>query len=65
MKRSCSFRAKLFLLMMELLMITSGDGFDFRESAQFLDNHFGKVLRINDDGSIPEDNPFKCTRRTT
>ena len=39
-------------------MITSGDGFDFRESAQFLDNHFGKVLRINDDGSIPEDNPF-------
>ena len=39
-------------------MITSGDGFDYREAAQSLDNHFGKVLRINDDGSIPLDNPF-------
>ena len=52
------FGAKLFFLDDGTLMITSGDGFDFRESAQFLDNHFGKVLRINDDGSIPEDNPF-------
>ena len=31
---------------------------DSREAAQSLDNHFGKVLRINDDGSIPLDNPF-------
>lgn len=29
-----------------------------RPNAQDLSNHFGKVMRINDDGSIPEDNPF-------
>jgi|TARA_Y100000996_G_C22548441_1_gene652783 glucose/arabinose dehydrogenase len=40
------------------LLITSGDGFNYRESAQQLDNHFGKILRINTDGSIPNDNPF-------
>jgi glucose/arabinose dehydrogenase len=28
------------------------------ESAQSLDNLFGKILRINADGSIPSDNPF-------
>lgn len=27
-------------------------------NAQDLSNHNGKVLRINDDGSIPDDNPF-------
>jgi len=26
--------------------------------AQSLNNHNGKILRINDDGSVPEDNPF-------
>jgi len=40
------------------LLITSGDGFNYREKAQHLDNHFGKILRVNDDGSIPTDNPF-------
>ena len=29
-----------------------------REEAQLLDNLFGKVVRLNDDGSIPADNPF-------
>ena len=23
-----------------------------------LDNHFGKIIRINRDGTIPKDNPF-------
>ena len=40
------------------LLITSGDGFDYRESAQKLDNHFGKIIRIKDNGNIPSDNPF-------
>ncbi|MBL37991.1 MAG: glucose dehydrogenase [Xanthomonadales bacterium] len=40
------------------LLIGLGDGFDFREQAQRLDNHFGKIVRINTDGSVPEDNPF-------
>ena len=52
------FGAKLALAPDGSLFITSGDGFDFREEAQELDNHFGKVLRINTDGSVPDDNPF-------
>lgn len=28
------------------------------ENAQLLENHRGKVYRLNDDGSIPNDNPF-------
>ena len=33
-------------------------GAPFGTEAQELDNVFGKVLRLNDDGSIPADNPF-------
>ena len=40
------------------MLISSGDGFNHREKAQELDNHFGKIIRVNDDGSIPKDNPF-------
>ena len=40
------------------LLIGLGDGFDYREQAQKLDNHFGKIVRINTDGSVPDDNPF-------
>ncbi len=39
------------------LYITTGDTFN-REIAQDLDNLGGKILRLNPDGSIPEDNPF-------
>ena len=42
----------------ETLVIGLGDGFDYREQAQRLDNHFGKIVRIHKDGSIPADNPF-------
>lgn len=28
------------------------------ENAQMLTNHNGKVMRLHDDGSVPEDNPF-------
>lgn len=30
----------------------------FRGQAQDLDSHLGKVVRLNPDGSVPEDNPF-------
>jgi glucose/arabinose dehydrogenase len=39
-------------------LLTTGDGFTYREEAQKLDNHLGKVLRLNADGSVPKDNPF-------
>ena len=42
------------------LYVTSGDRRD-RPPAQDLTRLHGKTLRINDDGSIPEDNPFVDT----
>lgn len=33
-----------------------------REQAQALDSHLGKIIRINDDGSVPQDNPFLGTQ---
>ena len=52
------YGAKLAIMSDGTLAIASGDGFDFRDQAQKLDNHFGKIIRINTDGSIPLDNPF-------
>jgi aldose sugar dehydrogenase len=40
------------------LFITLGDRFDYRELAQDLTTTLGKIVRINPDGSIPQDNPF-------
>jgi aldose sugar dehydrogenase len=40
------------------LWLTLGERFDFRDKAQTLDNHFGKIIRLFDDGSVPSDNPF-------
>src|ERR1051325_5389096 len=39
------------------LYITTGDA-TRREIAQKLDSLGGKTLRLNDDGSVPQDNPF-------
>lgn len=40
------------------LLLTTGDGFDFREAAQDLSSGLGKTVRIHTSGRIPEDNPF-------
>ena len=40
-----------------MLFLTLGDRGN-RLRVQKLSNHFGKVIRINRDGSIPKDNPF-------
>jgi aldose sugar dehydrogenase len=40
------------------LYMTLGDRFRRMEDAQKLDNHHGKIVRINKDGSVPKDNPF-------
>jgi len=39
------------------LFITLGERFKF-DPAQDLSTHLGKIVRINPDGSVPEDNPF-------
>lgn len=40
------------------LLMGVGDGFNYREQAQKLDNHLGKVIRITPDGKAPADNPW-------
>ncbi len=40
------------------LYATLGERFFERSKAQLLNNHFGKIIRIGTDGSIPPDNPF-------
>ncbi len=37
--------------------ITTGDR-GTMQNAQNLGNHYGKVIRLHDDGSVPDDNPF-------
>ncbi|MEO5707550.1 MAG: PQQ-dependent sugar dehydrogenase [Alteraurantiacibacter sp.] len=39
------------------LFITSGDR-NYGEMVSHTDNHFGKILRLNDDGSVPAGNPW-------
>jgi aldose sugar dehydrogenase len=40
------------------LFLTLGERFSRMQDAQTLDNHLGKVVRINKDGTAPPDNPF-------
>jgi glucose/arabinose dehydrogenase len=40
------------------LFVTLGEHFSFRDQAQSLRNHLGKVIRIAPDGSVPPGNPF-------
>ncbi|MEH6515299.1 MAG: PQQ-dependent sugar dehydrogenase [Halioglobus sp.] len=40
------------------LFISTGDGNTHSHLAQDLSAHVGKILRIGDDGTIPQDNPF-------
>ncbi|WP_412972285.1 PQQ-dependent sugar dehydrogenase [Glaciecola sp. MF2-115] len=40
------------------LLISTGDGFDFREQAQVKSSHLGKILRVSDTGQALADNPF-------
>ena len=52
------YGARIIFLPDGTLMMPVGDAFHFREQAQKLDSHFGKTIRLNDDGSVPTDNPF-------
>ncbi|GJL97340.1 MAG: dehydrogenase [Hyphobacterium sp.] len=38
-------------------VVTIGEGFDYREEAQDPSNHLGMIVRLNDDGALPDDNP--------
>ncbi|NMG65302.1 PQQ-dependent sugar dehydrogenase [Azoarcus indigens] len=40
------------------LFVTLGDRYSGRDKAQDLGSHLGKIVRIEADGSVPQDNPF-------
>jgi glucose/arabinose dehydrogenase len=40
------------------LFLALGERFSRKDDAQTLDNHHGKVVRIQKDGGVPPDNPF-------
>ncbi len=61
------FGSRLVWLPDGTLLMSVGDGGNpptrvggrlARDNPQFLDNTWGKVLRLNDDGTAPDDNPF-------
>ncbi|MDY7005447.1 MAG: PQQ-dependent sugar dehydrogenase [Cyanobacteriota bacterium] len=61
------FGSRIIWLPDETLLMTIGDGGNppiefngefIRQQAQNRRSHLGKVLRLNDDGTVPSDNPF-------
>ncbi len=52
------FGGRLLFLPDGTLLLSLGDGFIHREEAQNLANDYGKIVRINKDGTVPADNPF-------
>lgn len=52
------FGSRIVFLPDDTMVVSIGDGFDLREDAQDLNNHIGKLVRLNMDGSVPDDNPF-------
>ena len=52
------FGGRLVFLPDGTLLLTLGDGFEFREQAQVRSNHLGTIVRLNPDGGAASDNPF-------
>lgn len=55
---SAHYGGKLQFISDGTLLLTTGDGFDYREAAQDKFSQLGKIIRMNKDGSVPSDNPF-------
>lgn len=64
------FGSRLTWLPDNTLLVSIGDGGNppltldgnlIRQQAQNLNSHLGKIIRLNDDGTIPTDNPFLNT----
>ncbi|MCD1648236.1 PQQ-dependent sugar dehydrogenase [Marinobacter adhaerens] len=55
---SAHYGGRMAWLPDDTLIVTLGDGFDYREQAQDLSSHLGKIVRLNPDGTAPADNPF-------
>jgi glucose/arabinose dehydrogenase len=57
-KSNAHFGSRIVFAKDGTLFVTLGDRYNEMQKAQTLDNHQGKVVRINTDGSAPTDNPF-------
>jgi len=51
------FGGRIAFLADDTLVLTLGDGFSYREEAQNVNSHFGKLIRLTRDGGTPTDNP--------
>jgi len=40
------------------LFVTTGDKYNYLQQAQDVGDHLGTIVRIHDDGRVPDDNPF-------
>jgi glucose/arabinose dehydrogenase len=49
---------RLLFLADGTLLLTVGDGYDYKAAAQDMNSHLGKVLRLTRDGAAPRDNPY-------
>ena len=52
------FGGRLLVLPDNTILLTTGDGFQYREQAQKMSSGLGKIVRIMSDGSVPTDNPY-------
>jgi len=52
------YGARMAFLDDRTFALAIGDGFEYRESAQDRTSHLGKIVRLNDDGTFPADDPF-------
>lgn len=57
-KGGAHYGARIAFLADNTLVMGLGDAFILREEAQSLANHIGTIVRLNRDGSVPQDNPF-------
>ena len=57
-KSSAHFGCRIAQARNGTLFLSLGDRYSYRNDAQTLDNHHGKLVRIAADGSVPKDNPF-------
>jgi len=55
---SAHYGGRLAFLRDGTLLVTTGEGAEYREDAQRLGSTLGKIVRIRTDGSAPPDNPF-------
>ena len=55
---SAHYGGKMAQLSDETIVLSTGDGFDYREASQDKFSQLGKIIRLNKDGSASLDNPF-------